>query len=150
MSRNINYLTKQNFNTLNSSSNYNRRKAIRRRLESHSNLGTSLQNNNYQNSNINPNTNTNINPNTSTSQIGHNHSFRTSSINLNSSVNNNSQTHFRNFQTISVNDGSLTSYRKRNINNNMFISVYKDKKDFSKKLFEIEEEKKKEENEEKK
>ena len=148
MSRNNNYLTKQNFNTLNSSTNYNRRKAIRRRLESHSNLGTSLQNNNYQNSNINPNTN--INTNTSSSQIGHNHSFRTGSINLNSSVNNNSQNHFRNFQTISVNDGSLTSYRKRNINNNMFISVYKDKKDFSKKLFEIEEEKKKEENEEKK
>jgi len=52
----------------------------------------------------------------------------------------------QNSQTISVNENTSTSFRRRHLNNNIFISVYKNKKNLNKKLSEIQEEQKKEEN----
>ena len=149
MSHNISYLRQNNFNTLNSSTKYNRRNAIRRRLELNLRQGTSVENNNNSHQNTNINSNSNNNTNTSSSLIYNNHTFRASFGNSNTSreMYNNTQTNFRNSQTISVNEVSSTTskYRRRHLNNNIFISVYKNKKDLKQKLFEIEEEQKKEE-----
>ena len=148
MSHNISYLRQNNFNTLNSSTKYNRRNAIRRRLELNMRHGTSVENNNNSHQNTNINSNSNNNTNTSSSLIYNNHTFRASFGNSNTSreMHNNTQTNIRNSQTISVNEVSSTTskYRRRHLNNNIFISVYKNKK-LKQKLFEIEEEQKKEE-----
>ena len=52
MSNNSNCLTAQKFSTLNSTSNYNRRSAIRRRLELNSRTGNSVENSNNNNLSI--------------------------------------------------------------------------------------------------
>ena len=148
MSNNNNYSTARKFSTLSSSSNYNRRSVIRRRLELHSRTGDSVEDNNSINYHQNTNSNNNLNSNTNTSITYDSRTFRQSSNNLNSNII--PRTLFQNpqnSQNISVNEDLSTSYRRRHLNKNIFISVYKNKKNLSKKLFEIEEEQKKEENE---
>jgi len=144
MSNNNNCLTAQKFSTLNSTSNYNRRSVIRRRLEMHSRTGNSVENSNNNNYHHNNNSN---NSTTSPILVYNRHSSRQSSVNLNSSYTNpQSQFHSsQNSQTISINNDASTSYRRRHLNRNIFISVYKNKKSVGKKLQEIEEEEKKEE-----
>ena len=146
MSKNINCLTAQKFSTLNSTSNYNRRSAIRRRLELNSRTGNPVENSNNNNYRQNQNSNNSI---TSPILIYNRHNSRQSSVNLNSSYTN-PQSQFHNSQTISINNDLSTSYRRRRLNRNIFISVHKNKKSLSKKLSEIEEEEKKEEKEEEK
>ena len=148
MSQNNSYLTQRNSSTLNSTNKYNRRSAIRKRLELNSRYGTTAENKNI-------NTNNPQNSNNTTLKYN-NHSFRTSFGNLNSSreinnVHNISQTNLHNNQNMTISEVSSTSYRRRhfNRNNNMYISVYKNRKNLSKKLFEIEEEEKKEKEENK-
>ena len=141
------YSTNRNSNNLNSSSNYNRRSLIRKRLALNSRIGNTIENS--------PNHNNNSTINTTSSHIYNRHTSRVSSSNINSSrdslSNTFSQSMFRNYQnsqnsqTISVNDTSSSSFRRRHLNNNIFISVYKNKKNLNKKLSEIQEEQKKEE-----
>ena len=149
MSKNINCLTAQKFSTLNSTSNYNRRSAIRRRLELNSTTSNPIENSNNNIYRQNQNSNNSI---TSPILIYNRHNSRQSSVNLNSSYTNpQSQFHnSQNSQTISINNDLSTSYRRRHLNRNIFISVHKNKKSLSKKLSEIEEEEKKEEKEEEK
>ena len=149
MSKNINCLTAQKFSTLNSTSNYNRRSAIRRRLELNSTTSNPVENSNNNIYRQNQNSNNSI---TSPILIYNRHNSRQSSVNLNSSYTNpQSQFHnSQNSQTISINNDLSTSYRRRHLNRNIFISVHKNKKSRSKKLSEIEEEEKKEEKEEEK
>ena len=141
------YSTKRISTNLNSSSNYNRRTLIRKRLELNSRTGNTIENSpNHNNSTIN----------TTSSHIYNRHTSRINTSNLNTSrdslSNTLSQSMFRNFQnsqnsqTISVNENTSTSFRRRHLNNNIFISVYKNKKNLNKKLSEIQEEQKKEEN----
>jgi hypothetical protein len=118
---------------------------IRKRLELNSRIGNTIENN----STIN----------TSSSHMYNRHTFRpsnTNNSNLNSSRDILSTTAphsiYRNYQnsqnsqTISVNEASSTSFHRRHLNNNnIFISVYKNKKNLNKKLGEIQGEQKKEE-----
>ena len=137
------YSTKRISTNLNSSSNYNRRTLIRKRLELNSRTGNTIENSpNHNNSTIN----------TTSSHIYNRHTSRINTSNLNTSrdslSNTLSQSIFRNSQnsqTISVNENTSTSFRRRHLNNNIFISVYKNKKNLNKKLSEIQEEQKKEE-----
>ena len=144
------YSNKRNSNNMNSASSYNRRTMIRKRLELNSRTGNTIENSlNHNNSTIN----------TSSSHMYNRHTFRpsnTNNSNLNSSRDILSTTAphsiYRNYQnsqnsqTISVNEASLTSFHRRHLNNNnIFISVYKNKKNLNKKLAEIQEEQKKEE-----
>ena len=137
------YSTKRISSNLNSSSNYNRRTLIRKRLELNSRTGNTIENSpNHNNSTIN----------TTSSHIYNRHTSRINTSNLNTSrdslSNTLSQSIFRNSQnsqTISVNENTSTSFRRRHLNNNIFISVYKNKKNLNKKLSEIQEEQKKEE-----
>ena len=141
------YSTKRISNNLNSSSNYNRRTLIRKRLQLNSSTGNTIENSpNHNNSTIN----------TTSSHIYNRYTSRINTSNLNTSrdslSNTLSQSMFQNFhnsqnsQTISVNENTSTSFRRRHLNNNIFISVYKNKKNLNKKLSEIQEEQKKEEN----
>ena len=144
------YSNKRNSNNMNSASSYNRRTMIRKRLELNSRTGNTIENSlNHNNSTIN----------TSSSHMYNRHTFRpsnTNNSNLNSSRDILSTTAphsiYRNYQnsqnsqTISVNEASSTSFHRRHLNNNnIFISVYKNKKNLNKKLAEIQEEQKKEE-----
>ena len=101
MSNNSNCLTAQKFSTLNSTSNYNRRSVIRRRLEMHSRTGNSVENSNNNNYHHNNNSN---NSTTSPILVYNRHSSRQSSVNLNSSYSNpQSQFHTsQNSQTIII------------------------------------------------
>ena len=141
------YSTKRISNNLNSSSNYNRRTLIRKRLQLNSSTGNTIENSpNHNNSTIN----------TTSSHIYNRYTSRINTSNLNTSRDSLSntlpQSMFQNFQnsqnsqTISVNENTSTSFRRRHLNNNIFISVYKNKKNLNKKLSEIQEEQKKEEN----
>ena len=141
------YSTKRISNNLNSSSNYNRRTLIRKRLQLNSSTGNTIENSpNHNNSTIN----------TTSSHIYNRYTSRINTSNLNTSrdslSNTLSQSMFQNYhnsqnsQTISVNENTSTSFRRRHLNNNIFISVYKNKKNLNKKLSEIQEEQKKEEN----
>ena len=128
------YSAQSNFRTINSSSNYNRRSLICRRLELNSQTRNSIQNN-ISNTNI------------SSSQTYNNQTFRQNVSNLNSSID-----FFPSSQTVSgESENSSTLYRRRNLNRNnknnknIFISAYTNKKNLSKKLAQIEEEQKKEE-----
>ena len=134
------YLTQSNFHTINSSSNYNRRSLIRRRLELNSHSRNTLENNISQNSNHNSNINI------SASQNYNNQTLRQSVSNLNSTID-----YFTPSLGSGGGDNSSTRYRRRNLiknnknNKNIFISVYTSKKNLGKKLAQIEEEQKKEE-----
>lgn len=134
------YLTQSNFHTINSSSNYNRRSLIRRRLELNSHSRNTLENNISQNSNHNSNINI------SASQNYNNQTLRQSVSNLNSTID-----YFTPSRGSGGGDNSSTQYRRRNLiknnknNKNIFISVYSSKKNLGKKLSQIEEEQKKEE-----
>ena len=141
------YSTKRISNNLNSSSNYNRRTLIRKRLQLNSSTGNTIENSpNHNNSTIN----------TTSSHTHNRYTSRINTSNLNTSrdslSNTLSQSMFQNYhnsqnsQTISVNENTSTSFRRRHLNNNIFISVYKNKKNLNKKLSEIQEEQKKEEN----
>ena len=141
------YSTKRISNNLNSSSNYNRRTLIRKRLQLNSSTGNTIENSpNHNNSTIN----------TTSSHIYNRYTSRINTSNLNTSRDSLSntlpQSMFQNFQnsqnsqTISVNENTSTSFRRRHLNNYIFISVYKNKKNLNKKLSEIQEEQKKEEN----
>ena len=141
------YSTKRISNNLNSSSNYNRRTLIRKRLQLNSSTGNTIENSpNHNNSTIN----------TTSSHIYNRYTSRINTSNLNTSrdslSNTLSQSMFQNYhnsqnsQTISVNENTSTSFRRRHLNNNIFISVYKNKKNLNNKLSEIQEEQKKEEN----
>ena len=123
MSKNINCLTAQKFSTLNSTSNYNRRSAIRRRLEMNSTTSNPIENSNNNIYLQNQNSNNSI---TSPILIYNRHNSRQSSVNLNSSYTNpQSQFHnSQNSQTISINNDLSTSYRRRHLNRNIFISVH--------------------------
>ena len=124
------YSTKRISTNLNSSSNYNRRTLIRKRLELNSRTGNTIENSpNHNNSTIN----------TTSSHIYNRHTSRINTSNLNTSrdslSNTLSQSIFRNSQnsqTISVNENTSTSFRRRHLNNNIFISVYKNKKNLNK------------------
>ena len=134
------YLTQSNFHTINSSSNYNRRSLIRRRLELNSRTRNTLENNVSQSSNCNSNINI------SSTQIYNNQTFRQSVSNLNSSVD-----FFHRSRGSGDGENSSTRYRRRNLNRNnknnknILVSVYTNKKNLGKKLTQIEEEQKKEE-----
>jgi hypothetical protein len=112
---------------------------IRKRLELNSRTGNTIENSlNHNNSTIN----------TSSSHMYNRHTFRpsnTNNSNLNSSRDILSTTAphsiYRNYQnsqnsqTISVNEASSTSFHRRHLNNNnIFISVYKNKKNLNKKI----------------
>jgi len=134
------YLTQSNFHIINSSSNYNRRSLIRRRLELNSRTRNTLENNISQNSNHNSNINI------SASQNYNNQTLRQSVSNLNSTID-----YFTPSRGSGGGDNSSTRYRRRNLinnnknNKNIFISVYTSKKNLGKKLAKIEEDQKKEE-----
>ena len=145
MSQNNNYLTANKFKSLNSSSYYNCRTSIRRRLDFHNRIRNLPENSNAINSNQNINTKLNSSTIQSSSRIYNryimNKKNSTNLISENTQLSNN-----QNSQTIDRDDNS-SSYRRRNLNKNVFISVYKNKINKGKKLTEIEEEQKKEESE---
>ena len=148
MSQSNNYLTAKKFTSLNSSSYYNNRTSIRRRLDFQPklrNLPENSNTNNYrQNSNSNKFNSISIQ---STSRIYNRQVMKKNSSTLITETQHQpTLTTQKNSQTIDRDD-NYNSYRHRNLNKNVYISIYKNKKNLGKKLTEIEEEQKKEENE---
>ena len=147
MSQNNNYLTAKKFTSLNSSSYYNNRTSIRRRLDFQPKLRNLPENSNTNNYRQNSNNKFNSISIQSSSRIYNRQVMKKNSSTLITETQNKpTLTIQKNSQTIDRDD-NYNSYRHRNLNKNVFISVYKNKKNLGKKLTEIEEEQKKEENE---
>ena len=147
MSQNNNYLTAKKLTSLNSSSYYNNRTSIRRRLDFQPKLRNLPENSNTNNYRQNSNNKFNSISIQSTSRIYNRQVMKKNSSTLITETQNKpTLTTQKNSQTIDRDD-NYNSYRHRNLNKNVYISIYKNKKNFGKKLTEIEEEQKKEENE---
>ena len=147
MSQNNNYLTAKKFTSLNSSSYYNNRTSIRRRLDFQPKLRNLPENSNTNNYRQNSNNKFNSISIQSTSRIYNRQVMKKNSSTLITETQNQpTLTTKKNSQTIDRDD-NYNSYRHRNLNKNVYISIYKNKKNLGKKLTEIEEEQKKEENE---
>ena len=147
MSQNNNYLTAKKFTSLNSSSYYNNRTSIRRRLDFQPKLRNLPENSNTNNYRQNSNNKFNSISIQSTSRIYNRQVMKKNSSTLITETQNQpTLTTQKNSQTIDRDD-NYNSYRHRNLNKNVYISIYKNKKNLGKKLTEIEEEQKKEENE---
>ena len=147
MSQNNNYLTAKKFTSLNSSSYYNNRTSIRRRIDFQPKLRNLPENSNTNNYRQNSNNKFNSISIQSTSRIYNRQVMKKNSSTLITETQNKpTLTTQKNSQTIDRDD-NYNSYRHRNLNKNVYISIYKNKKNLGKKLTEIEEEQKKEENE---
>ena len=147
MSQNNNYLTAKKFTSLNSSSYYNNRTSIRRRLDFQPKLRNLPENSNTNNYRQNSNNKFNSISIQSTSRIYNRQVMKKNSSTLITETQHQpTLTTQKNSQTIDRDD-NYNSYRHRNLNKNVYISIYKNKKNLGKKLTEIEEEQKKEENE---
>ena len=147
MSQNNNYLTAKKFTSLNSSSYYNNRTSIRRRLDFQPKLRNLPENSNTNNYRQNSNNKFNSISIQSSSRIYNRQVMKKNSSTLITETQNKpTLTTQKNSQTIDRDD-NYNSYRHRNLNKNVYISIYKNKKNLGKKLTEIEEEQKKEENE---
>ena len=147
MSQNNNYLTAKKLTSLNSSSYYNNRTSIRRRLDFQPKLRNLPENSNTNNYRQNSNNKFNSISIQSTSRIYNRQVMKKNSSTLITETQNKpTLTTQKNSQTIDRDD-NYNSYRHRNLNKNVYISIYKNKKNLGKKLTEIEEEQKKEENE---
>ena len=147
MSQSNNYLTAKKFTSLNSSSYYNNRTSIRRRLDFQPKLRNLPENSNTNNYRQNSNNKFNSISIQSTSRIYNRQVMKKNSSTLITETQNKpTLTTQKNSQTIDRDD-NYNSYRHRNLNKNVYISIYKNKKNLGKKLTEIEEEQKKEENE---
>ena len=147
MSQSNNNLTAKKFTSLNSSSYYNNRTSIRRRLDFQPKLRNLPENSNTNNYRQNSNNKFNSISIQSTSRIYNRQVMKKNSSTLITETQNQpTLTTQKNSQTIDRDD-NYNSYRHRNLNKNVYISIYKNKKNFGKKLTEIEEEQKKEENE---
>ena len=147
MSQNNNYLTAKKFTSLNSSSYYNNRTSIRRRLDFQPKLRNLPENSNTNNYRQNSNNKFNSISIQSSSRIYNRQVMKKNSSTLITETKNKpTLTTQKNSQTIDRDD-NYNSYRHRNLNKNVYISIYKNKKNLGKKLTEIEEEQKKEENE---
>ena len=147
MSKNNNYLTAKKFTSLNSSSYYNNRTSIRRRLDFQPKLRNLPENSNTNNYRQNSNNKFNSISIHSSSRIYNRQVMKKNSSTLITETQHQpTLTTQKNSQTIDRDD-NYNSYRHRNLNKNVYISVYKNKKNLGKKLTEIEEEQKKEENE---
>ena len=147
MSQSNNYLTAKKFTSLNSSSYYNNRTSIRRRLDFQPKLRNLPENSNTNNYRQNSNNKFNSISIQSTSRIYNRQVMKKNSSTLITETQHQpTLTTQKNSQTIDRDD-NYNSYRHRNLNKNVYISIYKNKKNLGKKLTEIEEEQKKEENE---
>ena len=147
MSQNNNYLTAKKFTSLNSSSYYNNRTSIRRRLDFQPKLRNLPENSNTNNYRQNSNNKFNSISIQSSSRIYNRQVMKKNSSTLITETQHQPiLTTQKNSQTIDRDD-NYNSYRHRNLNKNVYISIYKNKKNLGKKLTEIEEEQKKEENE---
>ena len=147
MSQNNNYLTAKKFTSLNSSSYYNNRTSIRRRLDFQPKLRNLPENSNTNNYRQNSNNKFNSISIQSSSRIYNRQVMKKNSSTLITETQHQpTLTTQKNSQTIDRDD-NYNSYRHRNLNKNVYISIYKNKKNLGKKLTEIEEEQKKEENE---
>ena len=147
MSQSNNYLTAKKFTSLNSSSYYNNRTSIRRRLDFQPKLRNLPENSNTNNYRQNSNNKFNSISIQSSSRIYNRQVMKKNSSTLITETQHQpTLTTQKNSQTIDRDD-NYNSYRHRNLNKNVYISIYKNKKNLGKKLTEIEEEQKKEENE---
>ena len=147
MSQNNNYLTAKKFTSLNSSSYYNNRTSIRRRLDFQPKIRNLPENSNTNNYRQNSNNKFNSISIQSSSRIYNRQVMKKNSSTLITETQHQpTLTTQKNSQTIDRDD-NYNSYRHRNLNKNVYISIYKNKKNLGKKLTEIEEEQKKEENE---
>ena len=147
MSQSNNYLTAKKLTSLNSSSYYNNRTSIRRRLDFQPKLRNLPENSNTNNYRQNSNNKFNSISIHSSSRIYNRQVMKKNSSTLITETQHQpTLTTQKNSQTIDRDD-NYNSYRHRNLNKNVYISIYKNKKNLGKKLTEIEEEQKKEENE---
>ena len=144
MSQNNNYLTAKKFTSLNSSSYYNNRTSIRRRLDFQPKLRNLPENSNTNNYRQNSNSNkfNSISIQSSSRIYNRQVMKKNSSILITETQHQPTLTTQKNSQTIDRDD-NYNSYRHRNLNKNVYISIYKNKKNLGKKLTEIEEEQKK-------
>ena len=134
-------LTNRNINILNSSANYNRRSAIRHRFNLRSRIGNSVENIHSPSNSSNNNTNINNNAFPAYGRLtsGPNDNFNTNNNN------NHNLSQIYHSQTIQITESPSIPRLHRNINKNMFISKYKNRKDKMQKIPEKEEEQAKEE-----